>query len=81
MRPGEHVDLVATFPAPVPTRVVARRRASVTDAVGEADGLLADRSASWSPSGSRRAGALLGVVAAVDEGRLTVARPSPGAAP
>ena len=76
LRPGELVDLVAT-PAAGATRVVAEA-ATVIDAVGEADGLLADTGGLVVTVRLPSRRALLGVVAAVDEGRLTIARSSPG---
>lgn len=75
LRPGELVDLVAT-PAAGATRVVAES-VTVIDAVGETDGLLADTGGLVVTVRLPSRRALLGVVAAVDEGRLTVARSSP----
>ena len=74
LRPGELVDLVAT-PAAGATRVVAES-VTVIDAVGESDGLLADTGGLVVTVRLPSRRALLGVVAAVDEGRLTVARSS-----
>jgi len=75
LRPGELVDLVAT-PAAGATRVVAEA-VTVIDAIGDGDGLLADTGALVVTVRLPSRRALVDVVAAVDEGRLTVARSSP----
>lgn len=79
LRPGELVDLVAT-PAAGATRVVAES-VTVIDAVGETDGLLADSGGLVVTVRLPSRRALLGVVSAVDDGRLTVARSSSASTP
>jgi hypothetical protein len=79
LRPGERVDLVASFQAD-DTRVVAQRalvtRATSSDsALLEADGGLVVTVRLQSQD------EVLGVVEAVDEGQLTVVRPTAGGAP
>ncbi len=74
LRPGEQVDLVATPPAGS-TRVVAERVA-VVDVRGTTDALLAETDGLVVTVRLPSRRELLGVVAAVDEGRLTLARSS-----
>ena len=75
LRPGEVVDLVAT-PAAGGTRVVAES-VIVIDAVGAADGLLADGGGLVVTVRVPSRRELLAVVAAVDDGHLTLARTTP----
>jgi hypothetical protein len=76
VRPGEEVDLVASFPAG-PTRVVARD-ALVTHAAAGGDALLDDQGDLVLTVRLAEDGELLDVVEAVDDGQLTVTRPALG---
>jgi Flp pilus assembly protein CpaB len=78
IRPGEEVDLVASFPAG-PTRVVARD-ALVTRATTGGDALLDDGGQLVLTVRLLEDGELLDVVEAVDDGQLTVTRPALGTA-
>ena len=76
LRPGEEVDLVASFPAGA-TRIVARR-ALVTRADTAGDALLDDSGQLVLTVRLQEDGELLDVVEAVDDGELTVTRPALG---
>jgi Flp pilus assembly protein CpaB len=76
LRPGEQVDLVASFPAGA-TRVVARR-ALVTHAATGGEALLDQGGPLVLTVRLREEAELLDVVEAVDEGQLTVIRPAVG---
>ena len=78
LRPGELVDLVASFPAGA-TRVVAQR-ALVTHADNGGEALLDQSGQLVLTVRLREQGELLDVVEAVDEGQVTVTRPAPGGA-
>lgn len=75
LRPGEAVDLVAT-PAAGGTRVVAEA-VTVIAVVGATDGLLTDGGGLVVTVRLPSRRELLAVVAAVDDGRLTLARTAP----
>lgn len=72
LQPGERVDLVAT-PAAGATRVVAEG-VTVIDAVSDTEGLLADGGGLVVTTRLPSRRVLVAVVAAVDQGRLTLAR-------
>jgi hypothetical protein len=76
VRPGEQVDLVASFPAGR-TRVVARH-ALVTGATWAGDALLDDSGQLVLTVRLQEDAELLAVVEAVDDGQLTVTRPALG---
>lgn len=75
VRPGEAVDLVASFPS-AETRVVARG-AIVTQATTPGDDLLGDGDRVVLTVRLADPAELLDVVEAVDEGQVTVTRPAP----
>ena len=75
LQPGERVDLVAT-PAAGATRVVAEG-VTVIDAVSDTEGLLADGGGLVVTTRLPSRRVLVAVVAAVDQGRLTLARTAP----
>jgi Flp pilus assembly protein CpaB len=76
VQPGERIDLVATFPAGA-TRLVAES-ALVTAITVTSDGLLSDAGELVLTVRLREQAELLGLVEAVDEGRLTIARQTVG---
>ena len=78
LHPGERVDLVASFPTGS-TRLVARN-ALLTEAASAGDALLDTAQGLVLTVRLQDRSELLGVVEAVDEGQVTVVRPSPGGA-
>ena len=79
LQPGEHVDLVASFPS-AGTRRVAEG-AVITDARTETDGLLTETGRLLLTVRLRTPAEALGLVEAVDEGQLTVVRTATGGPP
>lgn len=79
LRPGERVDLVATFPGDGTRRVA--EGAMVTDSRTETDGLLTETGRLLLTVRLRTPAEALGLVEAVDEGQVTVVRAPAGSAP
>jgi Flp pilus assembly protein CpaB len=79
VRPGERVDLVATFPGDGTRRVA--EGAIVTETLTETDGLLTETGRLLLTVRLRAQAEVLGLVEAVDEGQLTLVRAPEGVPP